>query len=111
MPQKNNLITNSKYPITNSDNTQDILITSQDEEWNINYFYNRTKDDGNNIPMWIKDANDIDKTINPKAVSFYGKKVLERFRGDWSILRLEYDKDSRYNLMYKMSITDEQAYD
>ena len=111
VPQKNNLTTNSKYPITNNDNTQDILITSQDEEWNINYFYNRMKDDGNNIPMWIKDANDIDKTINPKAVSFYGKKVLERFRGDWSILRLEYDKDSRYNLMYKMSITDEQAYD
>lgn len=111
VPQKNNLVTNSKYPITNSDNTQDILITSQDEEWNINYFYNRMKDDDNNIPMWIKDTNDIDKTINQKAVSFYGKKVLERFRGDWAILRLIYDKDSRYNLMYKMGITDEQAYD
>lgn len=110
VPQKHSLAQNSKYPITNSDNTQDILITSQDEDWNINYFYNRVKNDTNNIPMFIKDENDINKTVNPKVVGFHGKKSLERFRGDWAILHLEFDQDSRYNLMYKMSISNEQVY-
>lgn len=110
IPQKHNFVDNNKYPKTNTNNTQDIIISTQDEDWHLNYFYNRVKNDRNNINHWIKDDNDINKYINNQAISFTGKSFLDRFRGDWAIARFEYDRDSRYQVMYKISTAKEQVY-
>lgn len=105
-PQKT-LADNRFYPKTNLDNTQDILFTSENGKQNINYFFNRVKNMDRNIPMWLKDENNIFKDVNPRAVSFTGKRNLERFLGDTAVVRLENNTESRFNIILKSSINDE----
>jgi hypothetical protein len=107
IPQKGNLVGNKNYPKTNSDNTQDILVSNRDNfEWSFDYLFNRVKDNVSNEPNWLWDENKIDKTINPKAVSFHGKKLLDYLTGDYFLIKLGYDKDSRFNLIHKWSTQD-----
>lgn len=87
------------YPKTNSDNTQDILYSSSDRKHYFNYFYNRVINQENNIPAWIWDTSMVDKSINSKAVSFKGKRLLERLRGDYFYTRLTNDKESRFQII------------
>lgn len=104
-PQKT-LSDNRKYPITNG-NIQEILFTPDQGKHNINYFYNRTINDRNNIPMFLTDENNIFKTINTNAVKFGGKKVMERMKGEWFLINLSGCDDSRYNLILKNIINNE----
>ena len=93
----------SKYPVTNSNNTQDVLISYDNYRYNLDYFYNRMSSNTNNQPAWLWDENQIDKTINPKAVSFYGKSTLERLKGNFFIVRLERDGNTNYDLDFRWS--------
>lgn len=93
----------SKYPKTNSDNTQEVLVNYDDYRYNMNYFYNRVKSNRNNQPIWIWDENQIEKMVNPKAVSFYGKPTLERMQGNYFIVRLERNGNTNYDLDFRWS--------
>lgn len=95
-----------KYPVTNSDGTQDILFTPQNGHHNINYFFNRVVNQDNNIPIWSRDPNNIFKELNQRAVSFRGKRVLERLRGDSFLVRLTNDEQSRFSIILKNSTND-----
>jgi hypothetical protein len=108
IPQKNNLFRNRDYPKTNSNNTQDILITNKDNfKWAFDYFFNRVKSNVTNQPFILNDENQIEKEVNPQAVSFKGKRLLDRLEGDWNLVRLKYDKDSRYHLNFKFSLNEQ----
>lgn len=91
----------NKYPKTNGNISQDILFTTEDGKHTVDYFYNRVKNQNNNVPLWNWDYNKIEKNVNPAAISFYGKKPLERMRGDQFIVRLEQDSESRYAMELK----------
>jgi hypothetical protein len=104
-PQKT-LTEASKYPKTEGDK-QHILSANIDGKQNINYFYNRVINQDNNIPMFLRDENNIFKTINSRAVKFTGKKVLERMRGEFFILHLSNAKDSSFNISIKNTINNE----
>ena len=91
------------YPIRNADNTQDILTTYGDHKYSANYFYNRVLSNKNNEVHWIWDDNQIEKTINPLAVSFTGKKKLERMEGSFFVIRMERDANTNLDLDFKWS--------
>jgi hypothetical protein len=96
------------YPKTNSsNNTQDILYSSLDRNHSFNYFYNRVIDQENNVPQFLWDAVMVTKEVNPKAVSFKGKRVLERLRGDYFFVRLINDVESRYQISLNKAINTE----
>jgi len=105
-PQKT-LADNRKYPKTNLDGTQDILFTAVNEKQNINYFFNRTVNSDRNIPILLKDENNIFSEVNPKAVSFTGKRNLERLKGEAVTVQLTNDSESRFNIILKNSINNE----
>lgn len=109
-PQKS-LRDNKNYPKTNINNTQDILFTAESGQHNINYFFNRVKNQDRNIPMFIKDENNIFKTVDPRAVGFTGKRTLERMTGDTSIIQLTNDVESRFNIILKSSTNNETILD
>lgn len=92
----------SKYPRTNSD-SQDIQTVVKDEKQIFNYFYNRVKNEENNVEIWHNDKVRINKILNPHAVSFKGKKTLERMRGDYFLLRLEFT-DTQHSLTLKNTL-------
>lgn len=104
-PQKT-LSDNRNYPKLNG-NVQEILFTSDEGVQNINYFFNRVVSQDNNIPIFNTDQNNIFKNINTNAAKFYGKKVLERLKGQFFIVHLEGIEDSRYNLILKSVINNE----
>lgn len=107
IPEKTKTANSKNYPKTNTNNTQDIMITNPDGfKWNYNYFYNRVKSNTSNIPFLLQDKNQIDKLVNTTAVSFKGKALLDRMAGDWFLNRLTYDKDSRYSLALKFTINE-----
>lgn len=102
VPQKGNLVFNNTFPKTNNNNTQDILISNKDNfEWSYDYIFNRVKNNVSNEPNFMWDDNQIYKTVNPKAVSFHGKRVLDNISGDYFLIDLIYNKDSRYKLIHK----------
>ena len=100
----------SKYPIKISDTEQAIPVTHFDETISINYFYNRTKKEESHVPLWNWDDNEIYKSINNLAVSFSSKKVLERLRGDWFLVRLTQDKYSQFSSHFKWMVSKEEPY-
>jgi hypothetical protein len=53
----------------------------------------------------------IHSTINPKAVNFNQKKILERLKGETFTISLTNDKESRFNILLKNSIQTEIAYE
>ena len=93
----------SKYPVTNKDNTQDVLVSYDNYRYNVDYFYNRVKLNTNNQPHWNWDENQINKTINPQAISFYGKNTLERMKGNYFMIRLTRDGDTNLDLDFGWS--------
>jgi len=100
----------SKYPKTSDDkNTQQILATYKNDNWFINYFYNRVLNSDTNNPLWIWDANQINKTINSDIVKFGGKKILEKMKGLYFNIRLTQDQESRYQYIYRFGVTQEKT--
>jgi hypothetical protein len=98
------------YPKT-VENKQHILSATEDGKQKINYFFNRVLNQDNNVPMFKKDENNIFKTIDPRAVKFGGKKILERLRGEVFIVNLSNTKDSRFGIEIKSAINNEIAYE
>ena len=106
IPQKNNFINFSSYPKTNTNNTQDILITNRDNfQWSYNYFYDRVK----TTPYIVHDKNNIEKTVNSSAIAFKGINPLKRLQGDWFLNKLSYSKDSRFKLIFKFAIMNSEV--
>ena len=103
-PEKNRLTNSKDYPKTLPDNTQNIMILNTDnDKWEYNYFYNRVKDNQNNVPFILKDDNQINLALNNQAISFKGKPLLQRLHGDYFLNRLSYDKDSRFKMIFKFA--------
>ena len=98
------------YPKSVNSYTQKILGKHFDNKIYLNYFYNRVRREESHLPIWNWDDNEIHKILNPDSISFNSKKVLERLRGDWFLVRLTYDKDSRFKQYFKWTMISEQPY-
>lgn len=103
------LVDQRKYPYIDG-NKQQVLTTFNDGKQYVNQFFNRVLNQDNNISMFLRDENNIFKTIDTRAVGFRGKKILERLTGESFILHLSNTKDSRYNILIKNIINDEIIY-
>jgi len=102
----------SKYPKTNfAKDEQEILYTAKNGKHFINYFYNRVNNQNRNIPNWIWDKNMINKLINSNAVNFKNTKgTLERLKGEWFLVRLTNDQESRFEIILKNAINTETVW-
>lgn len=99
----------SQYPKTAMDGkSQEILTTYKNEEWFINYFYNRVVDNNLNKPLWLWDENQINKTVNTEVVKFQGKPVLEKLKGLFMNIRLTQDVETRFQYVYRFGVANEK---
>lgn len=96
------------YPQT-TNSSQKILYNSENNKHTFNYFYNRVKNQDNGLPIFLWDDNMINKELNLQALSFKGKKILERIRnnGDYILLRLINDQESRLSVILRKSVNAE----
>ena len=100
----------SQYPIKINRTEQKIQATHFDEQLWVNYFYNRVKREESHLPIWNWDDNEINKQLNPDAISFDSKRILERIRGDWFVVKLVQDNTSQFKHYFKWMIAKEQGY-
>lgn len=96
---KNNRFQLTQYPKINN-NVFEILQTPFDKKFTFNDFYNRINNELSNIPIWLNDKNNLKQSLNNKAFNFTNKK-MDRLRGDWSIVRLQQDEETRFKMIFK----------
>lgn len=85
--EKNNLAQRISYPKIVGDYTE-VLDTEVYRRHKLNDFFNRVDDDRSDTPIWIKDDNDINKSVNPDALNFR-RSWLDRLRGSWMLMRIK----------------------
>ena len=107
--QNNNLHQKLQYPKVASTISTDILATEKDKYWSFNSFYNRVRNELNNQPIWKNDKNQIHKELNPKSLQF-NQRWSDRLRGDWFLIRLQQDQESRYKFIFKWITSKEKLY-
>ena len=90
---------------------EEVFYTTLDGKHTFNYFYNRVKNQDNNIPIWLNDKSRINKKLNNLAIAFTGKKLLERMKGNTFLVRLIQDSDSRHNILLKNIFSKEMVYE
>lgn len=99
----------SQYPKTAlNGKSQEILTTYKNEQWFVNYFYNRVLDNNLNKPLWLWDENQVNKTINTDVVKFSGKPVLENMKGLYMNVRLTQDVETRFQYVYRFGMANEK---
>lgn len=106
--EKNNFFQKAMYPKDYGDHSE-IVASNTYDMWKINTFFNRIKNDLNNIPIWLKDVNDIHKEVNPEALNLQ-TIWKDRLRGDWFLVRMQNDKESRYKLIFRWLSDDEKIH-
>lgn len=105
---KNNRFQLTQYPKINN-NVFEILQTPYDKKFTFNDFYNRVNNELSNIPVWINDRNNLKLSLNNKSLTFVNKKV-DRLRGDWSIVRLQQDVETRFKMIFKWVVNKNNIY-
>lgn len=108
MAEKGNMMQQAMYPITAA-NHREILATEDNGEVSINDFFNEVKDNTNNIPVWIKDVNDIEREIDPDAID-YRRPWRDRLRGDWFLARFLNTVESRFKMIVRWFSNNEKVY-
>lgn len=91
------------YPKYKEDSI-DILQSESQDFWTFNYLFDHIKNKRSNIPIWNHDKLDILKTLNPSAIKYtpYNNPKME---GDYFLVRLIQDEDTRNKLIFRFGKT------
>lgn len=83
----------------------EILTTNNENIWSFNQFWDVTKNQQNNIPLFNYDCNNVNKQLNAKAID-YDKTDFDRARIRQRIckVRLIQDIESRYKYIFNFAI-------
>lgn len=105
--ERNNRRLSLQYPQHNSTSIS-ILQTEVNGEWNFNYLYNNIRNERNHLPVWQFDTVQIDRFINHPLMD-YANRFKDRMRGDYFLVRLRQDVESRYKMLFRFA-TDTRDY-
>jgi hypothetical protein len=98
---KNNLKKLISYPIVNATSTT-IRVTNAYGIWRFNQFYDLVQSRGNNIPIWLNNCANSDKSLNPIAINYQTPELnKKRISGEWCKVRLINDKETNYKMIFK----------
>ena len=106
--QKNNLYQKAQYPITTA-NSQEVLVTKYDDYFKVNYFFNRVKNENSNVPNWIKDNVDVNKTLNYQNLG-YNSPLPERMKGNWFLVRFYKTGNTNIKSIFKFNVDEGVIY-
>jgi hypothetical protein len=102
--EKNNTVQDLRYPNLVYP-YKEILSTELEGKWRFNDFFNQVRDDLNHIPIWRCDENDIMRELDMRAIKWSGT-WNDRLRGEWFMLRLSNDVESRFRMLFQMAMQD-----
>lgn len=97
------------YPSFNSDSI-DILQSEIHNKWSFNYLYNAIKDEKAGLPIWLNDCPQIEKTLDGRLLN-YKPSYKDRMRGDYFLIRLTQDMESRYKMIFRFALEERNYYE
>ena len=108
--QKNNDLSQQvKFPKYNPAST-DILQTEIGGKWAFNYLYNIVKNEKSMLPIWLNDISNVDKFINSSLLN-YKPTFKDRMRGDYFLVRMSQDIESRFKLLFRFAVDERDFYE
>jgi len=105
--QINNRRLSLQYPKHNQTSIS-ILQTEVHGEWSFNYLYNNIRNEKSALPVWQYDNVQINKIINHQLMDYRNTRK-DRLRGDYFIVRLQQDVESRYKMLLRFT-TDQRDF-
>lgn len=96
------------YPKYNVNNIE-VLQTCFENLWSVNYLYNHVRNIRSGLPVWNNDNVDVLKSLNLTAMD-YVNDYQDRIRGDYFLIRLVNDLDSRNKMFFRFAIEDRNYY-
>ena len=108
--QKNNDLSQQvKFPKYNLAST-DVLQTEIGGKWAFNYLYNIVKNEQSILPVWLNDISNVDKFLNNTLLN-YKPTFKDRMRGDYFLVRLSQDIESRFKLLFRFAFDERDFYE
>jgi hypothetical protein len=102
---KNNLARKISLPIKQANKTL-VEVSLKENLHSINQFKNIIKEDYLKIPVWLYDANNVNKQLNIQAIDYNNLKVSNDYiRSGGVKVRLINNKYSNYKLIFKGLVT------
>lgn len=96
----NNMALIGQYPKLD-DNGLHTLITNRENIWSFNNFFDMASSQHNNLPLFINDCANVNKTLNPKAINYFKPDFSRgRIRQNMCRIRLIQDKTSNYKFVF-----------
>jgi hypothetical protein len=105
----NDLSQELMYPKHNADSI-DILQSEIHGKWSFNYLYNLIRNERGGLPIWQYDCNQIMKSLDNRLLD-YRSTYKDRLRGDYFILRLQQDEESRFKMIHRFDIEERNYYE
>jgi hypothetical protein len=110
VPQKENDMRQLvDFPKFNADSI-DILQSEIHNKWSFNYLYNAIKNEKSGLPVWINDCSQVEKTLDDRLLN-YKSTFKDRMRGDYFLIRLTQDVESRYKMLFRFAIDQRDFYE
>lgn len=106
--ENNNRLQALEYPKVGVNHTE-ILQSEIENNWSFNSFYNLIKNERAGVPIWSKDNVDIEKFLNDYTLD-YSLRRKDRLRGDYFLVRMVQDEDSRFKLLYRIQQNERDYY-
>jgi hypothetical protein len=97
-----------QYPTYNTDSIE-VLQTELNHKWSFNYLYNTIKNERAGIPIWKEDCPQIYKQLDHRLLD-YTAGYKDYLRGDYFLVRLIQDRESRFKLLYRFSTEERDFY-
>lgn len=98
--KKNNDIRQDLEFPRNNVNSIDILQTEQNGKWSFNTFYNIVRRENSGLPIWRFDCSQINKVLDDRLLD-YRSSYKDRLRGDYFLVRLTQDIESRFKFLFR----------
>lgn len=91
------------YPIIKPNSTE-ILTSNSENIWRFNDFFDLSKSEKNNLPLFLNTCSNDNKIINSKAINYFKPEFEKgRIRARQSKVRLINDKYSNYKFIFLFS--------
>lgn len=97
------------FPLYTNESTQ-ILTSEMDNKWSFNTIYNAVKNERSGMPLFVNDNVNILKYPNNELLDLTSRRK-DRLRGDWQLVQLIQDADSRFKYLFRIQNDTRNYYD
>jgi hypothetical protein len=105
--KEENLALATSYP-RHKANSVEVLQTEINGMWSFNHLYNIIRNEKSGLPVWVNDAVEVMQSTDDRLLN-YNPVLMDYLRGEYFLLRLLNDTESRFKFLFRLS-TDERNY-